>query len=101
MIRIPLLRWSRVQVVNNACATIAVLNGLFNIPDADVGEQLAQLQEFSNGMDAEVWSFQPARSFSSQRFRELPFQRRAERFSHLQTGSELSITPLYRQARYP
>lgn len=42
------------QVVNNACATIAVLNGLFNIPEAEIGEQLAQLQEFSTGMDAET-----------------------------------------------
>ncbi|KAG9019051.1 hypothetical protein FRB90_007007 [Tulasnella sp. 427] len=42
------------QVVNNACATIAVLNGLFNIPDAEVGEHLSQLQEFSTGMDPET-----------------------------------------------
>ncbi|KZO98790.1 hypothetical protein CALVIDRAFT_534867 [Calocera viscosa TUFC12733] len=39
------------QVVNNACATIAVLNGVFNVPSIPMGADLTQLREFSAGMD--------------------------------------------------
>ncbi|EJU04119.1 hypothetical protein DACRYDRAFT_20752 [Dacryopinax primogenitus] len=39
------------QVVNDACATIAVLNGVFNIPSVPMGPDLSQLREFSAGMD--------------------------------------------------
>ncbi|KZT61994.1 hypothetical protein CALCODRAFT_490546 [Calocera cornea HHB12733] len=39
------------QVVNNACATIAVLNGVFNVPSVPMGADLTMLREFSAGMD--------------------------------------------------
>ncbi|KAG8960456.1 hypothetical protein FRC03_006504 [Tulasnella sp. 419] len=42
------------QVVNNACATIAVLNGLCNIPDVQMGTELTQLVSFSDGLDFET-----------------------------------------------
>ncbi|KAG8843730.1 hypothetical protein FRB96_003856 [Tulasnella sp. 330] len=42
------------QTVNNACATIAVLNGICNIPAIELGTELAQLIEFSNGLDYET-----------------------------------------------
>ncbi|KAG8898636.1 hypothetical protein FRB99_007246 [Tulasnella sp. 403] len=42
------------QVVNNACATIAVLNGLFNIPDVEMGPQLRELLDFSASLDYET-----------------------------------------------
>ena len=40
------------QVVNNACATLAVLNALGNIPSLSTGPQLADLISFTTGMDA-------------------------------------------------
>lgn len=42
------------QVVNNACATLAVLNALGNIPALKSGSQLTQLLEFTNGMDPQT-----------------------------------------------
>ncbi|TDL16672.1 hypothetical protein BD410DRAFT_901862 [Rickenella mellea] len=42
------------QVVNNACATLAVLNALLNIPSLTMGPQLQDLQAFTNGMDAQM-----------------------------------------------
>ncbi|KAF8322168.1 hypothetical protein DL93DRAFT_2163008 [Clavulina sp. PMI_390] len=39
------------QVVNNACATIAVMNGILNIPDLKMGEQLTGLQSFAPALD--------------------------------------------------
>ncbi|KAG8989944.1 hypothetical protein FRB93_003406 [Tulasnella sp. JGI-2019a] len=42
------------QTVNNACATIAVLNGLCNIPGVEMGTDLTQLIEFSSGLDYET-----------------------------------------------
>ncbi|KAJ3800331.1 hypothetical protein GGU11DRAFT_773639 [Lentinula aff. detonsa] len=42
------------QVVNNACATIAVINALGNIPALKSGPQLAQLMEFTNNMDPQT-----------------------------------------------
>ncbi|KAJ7647560.1 hypothetical protein FB45DRAFT_893766 [Roridomyces roridus] len=39
------------QVVNNACATLAVLNALGNIPSLTTGPQLAELTSFTTGMD--------------------------------------------------
>jgi len=42
------------QVVNNACATIAVLNGVFNIPSVQMGQDLIDLHEFSIGMDPQL-----------------------------------------------
>ncbi|KAJ3988837.1 hypothetical protein F5890DRAFT_260133 [Lentinula detonsa] len=42
------------QVVNNACATIAVINALGNIPSLKSGPQLAQLMEFTNNMDPQT-----------------------------------------------
>ncbi|KAJ4000644.1 ubiquitin carboxyl-terminal hydrolase [Lentinula boryana] len=42
------------QVVNNACATIAVINALGNIPALESGPQLAQLMEFTNNMDPQT-----------------------------------------------
>lgn len=42
------------QVVNNACATLAVLNALCNIPALAMGPQLADLVAFTAGMDAQT-----------------------------------------------
>ncbi|KIY71102.1 hypothetical protein CYLTODRAFT_369833 [Cylindrobasidium torrendii FP15055 ss-10] len=42
------------QVVNNACATLAVLNGLGNIPTLPMGQQLADLMSFTTGMDPQT-----------------------------------------------
>ncbi|PFH52069.1 hypothetical protein AMATHDRAFT_57892 [Amanita thiersii Skay4041] len=42
------------QVVNNACATLAVLNALGNIPSLTVGSQLNELLNFTVGMDAQT-----------------------------------------------
>ncbi|KAI0344532.1 ubiquitin-specific protease [Trametopsis cervina] len=39
------------QVVNNACATLAVLNAIGNIPDLPMATDLADLISFSSGMD--------------------------------------------------
>ena len=42
------------QVVQNACATLAVLNALGNIPDLTVGPELQELLSFTAGMDAQT-----------------------------------------------
>ena len=42
------------QVVNNACATLAVLNALGNIPSLSPGPQLTELLQFTNGMDPQT-----------------------------------------------
>ncbi|KAF8160907.1 ubiquitin carboxyl-terminal hydrolase [Crassisporium funariophilum] len=42
------------QVVNNACATLAVLNALGNIPSLKTGNQLAELMQFTTGMDPQT-----------------------------------------------
>ncbi|KDR75309.1 hypothetical protein GALMADRAFT_123102 [Galerina marginata CBS 339.88] len=42
------------QVVNNACATLAVLNALGNIPSLQSGPQLAELLQFTAGMDPQT-----------------------------------------------
>ncbi|KAI0812270.1 ubiquitin carboxyl-terminal hydrolase [Irpex lacteus] len=39
------------QVVNNACATLAVMNAIGNIPDLPKAPELADLINFSTGMD--------------------------------------------------
>ena len=39
------------QVVNNACATLAVLNALLNIPGLTVGPEIEELRSFTLGMD--------------------------------------------------
>ncbi|KAG6920060.1 hypothetical protein DXG01_010128 [Tephrocybe rancida] len=42
------------QVVNNACATLAVLNALGNIPSLRTGPELAELNNFTAGMDPQT-----------------------------------------------
>ncbi|KAK2467853.1 hypothetical protein APHAL10511_000148 [Amanita phalloides] len=42
------------QVVNNACATLAVLNALGNIPSLTAGSQLTDLMNFTAGMDPQT-----------------------------------------------
>lgn len=42
------------QTVNNACATIAVINALGNIPSLPSGRQLADLMNFTMGMDPQT-----------------------------------------------
>ncbi|THH29859.1 hypothetical protein EUX98_g4339 [Antrodiella citrinella] len=42
------------QVVNNACATLAVMNALGNIPGLPMGSQLSDLISFTTGMDAQT-----------------------------------------------
>ncbi|KAH0827325.1 hypothetical protein J3R83DRAFT_3951 [Lanmaoa asiatica] len=42
------------QTVNNACATLAVINALGNIPSLPSGPQLADLMSFTTGMDPQT-----------------------------------------------
>ncbi|KAI0930645.1 hypothetical protein AcW1_003613 [Taiwanofungus camphoratus] len=42
------------QVVNNACATLAVLNALGNISGLQMGSQLTELINFTSGMDPQT-----------------------------------------------
>ena len=42
------------QVVNNACATLAVLNAIGNIPNLEMGSQLKEMMEVSSGMDPQM-----------------------------------------------
>jgi Ubiquitin carboxyl-terminal hydrolase, family 1 len=42
------------QVVNNACATLAIVNALGNIPGLQVGDVLGNIFSFGVGMDAWV-----------------------------------------------
>ena len=42
------------QVVNNACATLAVMNAIGNIPDLPMGSQLSDLISFTTGMDPQT-----------------------------------------------
>ena len=42
------------QVVNNACATLAVMNAIGNIPDLPKSEQLNDLINFTVGMDPQT-----------------------------------------------
>jgi ubiquitin carboxyl-terminal hydrolase L5 len=42
------------QTVNNACATLAVINALGNIPSLPSGTQLADLMSFTTGMDPQT-----------------------------------------------
>ena len=42
------------QVVNNACATLAVLNALGNLSSLSMGQQLTELIDFTAGMDAQT-----------------------------------------------
>lgn len=42
------------QVVNNACATLAVLNALGNVPSLKPGQPLAELFSFTQGMDPQT-----------------------------------------------
>lgn len=38
-------------MVNNACATLAIVNALGNIPDLKVGDALGNIFSFGAGMD--------------------------------------------------
>jgi ubiquitin carboxyl-terminal hydrolase L5 len=42
------------QTVNNACATLAVINALGNVPSLPSGPQLADLMDFTTGMDPQT-----------------------------------------------
>ena len=42
------------QVVNNACATLAVLNAVANIPGVDMGPQLREMMDFAAEMDPQT-----------------------------------------------
>ncbi|KAG8878571.1 hypothetical protein FRB98_006084 [Tulasnella sp. 332] len=46
--------WFANQLINDACATQAILNVLFNCPDVDVGEKLHRFREFTRGMSPTV-----------------------------------------------
>lgn len=45
------------QTINNACATLAILNGVLNLDGQDgivLGEELSNLKNFSQGFDSRV-----------------------------------------------
>ncbi|GJE95832.1 cysteine proteinase [Phanerochaete sordida] len=42
------------QVVNNACATLAVLNAIGNMPGLEMGPQLREMLDFAAGMDPQM-----------------------------------------------
>jgi len=42
------------QVINNACATQAILNVLLNRQDIDLGQALTRFKEFSSGLPADI-----------------------------------------------
>ncbi|KAH9940465.1 ubiquitin carboxyl-terminal hydrolase [Epithele typhae] len=42
------------QVVNNACATLAVMNAIANVPGVQMGPQLSELFSFTAGMDPQT-----------------------------------------------
>lgn len=41
------------QVITNACATLALLNAVMNLEGKEIGEELNNLQSFSEGLDSE------------------------------------------------
>ena len=46
--------WFARQMINNACATIAIVNVLMNAPHLDLGPELSQLKSFTSEMDSEL-----------------------------------------------
>jgi len=46
--------WFARQLINNACATIAIANVLMNASNIELGSELSQLKAFTSDMDSEV-----------------------------------------------
>ena len=47
--------WFANQVIDNSCASLALLNIVLNVPDLDIGEHLAQFKEFTKEFNPSVY----------------------------------------------
>jgi ubiquitin carboxyl-terminal hydrolase L5 len=46
--------WFANQVIDNSCASLALLNIILNVPDLDIGDHLSQFREFTKDFSPPV-----------------------------------------------